>query len=89
MGTSVSNGNGAVEVFNTQTGAVLQSYSRSAERIETAATSASPIRRTASTCCSARTAATLPSQASVATTGLLSDYAHVSVPMDVNSAGYL
>ena len=27
MGTSVSNGNGAVEVFNTQTGAVLQSYS--------------------------------------------------------------
>ena len=27
MGTSASNGNGAVEVFNTQTGAVLQSYS--------------------------------------------------------------
>ena len=27
MGTSPSNGNGAVEVFNTQTGAVLQSYS--------------------------------------------------------------
>ncbi|HEY6328462.1 MAG TPA: hypothetical protein VI756_03925, partial [Blastocatellia bacterium] len=27
LGTSTSNGNGAVEVFNTKTGAVLQSYS--------------------------------------------------------------
>ena len=66
----------AVTIFNTQTGAVLQTYSVPTElkgetsTIQTAAPPASPIRRTASTCCSARTAitappATLPSPASI------------------------
>ena len=79
MGTSRPSG--AVEIFNTQTGAVLQSYSTLANTDSSGSHSASPIRRMASTCCSARTAATLPSPASIRT-GLLSDYAHVSVPLD-------
>ena len=66
----------AVTIFNTQTGAVLQTYTPAAgNAIQTAATLASPIRRMASTCCSARTAipsmaasnraASLPSPASI------------------------
>ena len=50
----------AVTVFNTQTGAVLQNYTTVRQQ-EAAAPPASPIRRTAGTCCSARTTATLPS----------------------------
>ena len=87
----------AVTIFNTQTGAVLQTYvpNVGGTRIQTAAPPASPIRRTASTCCSARTAITARLRGYVAiasvnaTTGMLSDYAQVSVPMDVNADGYL
>ena len=83
----------AVTIFNTQTGAVLQTYSTGSKApIQTAATTASPIRRMACTCCSARTATLYgPTSSFVAianvnpATGMLSDYAQVSVPMDVNS----
>ena len=51
----------AVEVFDTRTGVVLQNYHARPSGTRAAATAASPIRRTASTCCSARTAATSPS----------------------------
>jgi len=80
MGTRVSNGNGAVEVFNTQTGAVLQSYSFGGTDSH------------GSNLGIAYTADgrhLLFSQdnsyvaiANVSAAGLLSDYAQVSVPID-------
>ena len=70
----------AVTVFNTQTGAVLQTFK---PLQYTAAPPASPIRRMASTCCSARTAATLPYVNVNSSTGLLtSNVARISVPLD-------
>ena len=65
MGTSTANGNGAVEVFNTQTGAVLQSYSTLANTDSSGSHVGITYRPMVSTCCSARTAATLPSPKSV------------------------
>ena len=56
----------AVTIFNTQTGAVLQTYSTLQRApIQTAAPPASPIRRMACTCCSARTAVTAPTAATL------------------------
>jgi len=58
MGTS----NRSVEVFNTQTGAILQSYAPAIGGSDPDGSNlASPIHQTASTCCSARTA--IPSMA--------------------------
>jgi YVTN family beta-propeller protein len=81
MGTSTSNGNGAVEVFNTQTGAVLQSYSAAANTDS----SGSHVGITYT----ADGKYLLFSQdssyvaiAKVSASGLLSDYAHVNVPID-------
>ena len=51
----------AVTIFNTQTGAVPQTYKPFGTK--NGSPSVSPTRRMASTCCSARTAATLPSPA--------------------------
>jgi len=80
MGTSPSNGNGAVEVFNAQTGAVLQSYSFNGKD---SSGSANGIAYTPdgkylifSQDSSHVTVASVSS-----TTGLLSDYAQVSVPV--------
>ncbi len=80
MGTRPSNGNGAVEVFNVQTGAVLQSYSYGGtdSRGSNLGLTYTPDGKYL-----------LFSQddsfvaiASVSAAGLLSDYAHVSVPID-------
>jgi len=80
MGTSPSNGNGAVEIFNTKTGAVLQSYSS----VGNTDSSGSEIGITYTP----DGKYLLFSQdssyiaiASVSAAGLLSDYAHISVPI--------
>jgi len=82
MGTRVSNGNGAVEVFNTQTGAVLQSYSSSGTDSHGS---------NLGIAYTADGSHLLFSQddsyvaiANVSAAGLLSDYAQVSVPIDAN-----
>jgi hypothetical protein len=76
----------AVTIFNTQTGAVLQTY----KPFGTKNGSSTGIAYTPDG------SHLLFSQdssyvaiASVSPTGMLSDFAHVSVPMDVNAAGYL
>ena len=76
----------AVTIFNTQTGAVLQTY----KPFGTKNGSSNGIAYTPDG------SHLLFSQdnsyvaiASVSPTGMLSDFAHVSVPMDVNAAGYL
>jgi YVTN family beta-propeller protein len=88
MGTSVSNGNGAVEVFNTHTGAVLQSYSFNGKD-----SSGSNLGITYTPNGKYLLFSQDSSYVAIAsvdpTTGLLSDYAHVSVPMDVDSNGVL
>jgi DNA-binding beta-propeller fold protein YncE len=81
MGTSASNGNGAVEVFNTQTGAVLQSYNFGGKDSHGSITGISY---------SADGKYLIFSQDSSfvtvanvnATTGLLTDNAQVAVPVD-------
>jgi YVTN family beta-propeller protein len=87
MGTSPSNGNGAVEVFNTQTGAVLESYSfggKDSHGSNLGITYTPDGKYLLFSQDSSYVAI-----ASVGPTGLLSDYSHVSVPMDVNGAGIL
>ena len=84
MGTSVSNGNGAVEVFNTKTGAVLQSYSFAGKD-----SSGSNLGISYSPDGKYLLFSQDSSFVAVASvhpkTGLLSDYAHVSVPIDATS----
>ncbi|MGB6689997.1 MAG: bifunctional YncE family protein/alkaline phosphatase family protein [Terracidiphilus sp.] len=99
MGTSPSNGNGAVEVFNTQTGAVLQSYSTGGKDSSGSSTGISytPDGKYLLFSQDGESGKNAQGQyqgyvgiASVnATTGLLSDYAHVSVPIDLNANGAL
>lgn len=88
MGTSASNGNGAVEVFNIKTGAVVQSYNYLGKDSHgsTLGISYTPDGKYLlfSQDSSYVTVASVNS-----TTGLLSDFARVSVPMDVTSAGVL
>jgi YVTN family beta-propeller protein len=87
LGTSVSNGNGAVEVFNTKTGAVLQSYSfggKDSHGSNLGITYTPDGKYLLFSQDSSYVA-----MASVSSTGTLSDYAHISVPMDVNTAGVL
>jgi YVTN family beta-propeller protein len=88
MGTSTSNGNGAVEVFNTQTGAVVQpNYSpfKDTHGAPTgiAYTPDGKYLLFSQDSSFVAVASVNPS------TGVLSDYAHVSVPMDVNASGVL
>jgi len=84
MGTSVSNGNGAVEVFNTQTGAVLQSYSFGGKDSH-----GSNLGITYTPDGKFLLFSQDSSYVAIAsvnsTTGLLSDYAHVSVPIAATS----
>jgi YVTN family beta-propeller protein len=94
MGTSTSNGNGPVEVFNTQTGVVLQSYttfgvdpSGSANGI--AYTPDGTHLLFSQDGESNSTGAAYVAIASVSAAGLLSDFARVSVPIDVNAANVL
>ncbi len=89
MGTSPKNGNGAVEVFNTQTGAVLQSYSFGGtdSHGSNLGITYSPDGKYLLFSQDSSFVAI----ASVSAAGLLSDYAHVSVPIDatlVNIPGY-
>ena len=88
MGTSVSNGNGAVEVFDTQTGKVLQSYSWGKTDSH-----GSNLGITYSPNGNYLLFSQDSSYVAIADvnpkTGLLSDHAHVSVPMDVDSSGNL
>jgi YVTN family beta-propeller protein len=88
MGTSPKNGNGAVEVFNTHTGIVLQSYSfngmdSSGSNLGITYTPNGKYLLFSQDSSYVAIASVDP------TTGLLSDYAHVSVPMDVDSSGVL
>jgi YVTN family beta-propeller protein len=81
MGTSPSNGNGAVEVFNTQTGAVLQSYSFGGKdshgsNLGITYTPDGKYLLFSQDSSYVGIASVAPA------TGLLSDYAHVSVPID-------
>ncbi|AXC15934.1 hypothetical protein ACPOL_6722 [Acidisarcina polymorpha] len=82
MGTSAANGNGAVEVFDTKTGAVLQSYSSLAGTDS----SGSHVGITYSPDGKYLLFSQDSSFVAIAkvdpTTGKLSDYAHVSVPID-------
>jgi YVTN family beta-propeller protein len=88
MGTSPSNGNGAVEVFNTKTGAVLQSYSYMGTD---SSGSNLGIRYTpdGKYLLFSQDSSHVTIARVNAKTGLLSDYAQVSVPMDVDSNGVL
>src|ERR1700736_3071963 len=90
MGTSVSNGNGAVEVFNTQTGAVLQSYSfgGSDSHGSHVGISYTPDGKYL---LFSQDSSYVAIASVNATTGLLTDDAHVSVPINatvVNIPGY-
>lgn len=87
MGTSASNGNGAVEVFDTQTGKVLQSYSfkgTDSSGSETGIAYTPDGKHLLFSQDSSHVTI-----ANVSASGLLSDDVQVSVPLDVNSAGVL
>ncbi len=83
----------AVTIFNTQTGAVLQTYSAAAGKDRDG--SSTGITYTANgkyllfSQDGGSGSGSFIGIASVSSTGLLSDYAHVSVPLAVNAAGYL
>jgi len=82
MGTSVSNGNGAVEVFNTQTGAVLQSYNFAGKDSHGSSLGITYTKDGKYLLFSQDSS--YVAIAKVSAEGLLSDYAHVSVPLDAN-----
>ena len=88
MGTSVSNGNGAVEVFNTQTGAVLQSYSF-AGKYSSGSNLGIAYTPDGKYLLFSQDSSYVAIASVNAATGMLSDYVRVSVPMDANSAGVL
>ena len=88
LGTSPSNGNGAVEVFNTQTGAVLQSYSYKGTD-STGSNLGIHYTPDGKYLLFSQDSSHVTIASVNATTGLLADYAQVSVPMDVDSNGVL
>jgi YVTN family beta-propeller protein len=88
MGTSTSNGNGAVEVFNTETGAVLQSYSF-AGKDSTGSSVGIAYTPDGSHLLFSQDSSHVTIATVNATTGLLSDDVQVNVPMDATSAGLL
>ncbi len=82
----------AVQVFNTQTGAVLQSYKTlgtDASGSNTGITYTPDGKHLLFSQDGGYGPAYVAIASVNATTGLLSDYAHVSVPLDVNAAGVL
>ena len=83
----------AVTIFNTQTGAVLQTYSAAAGKDKdgsnTGITYTADGKYLLFSQDGGSGSGSYVGIASVSSTGLLTDYAHVSVPMDVNSAGVL
>ncbi len=83
----------AVTIFNTQTGAVLQTYSAAAGKdrdgSNTGITYTSDGKYLLFSQDGSSGVGSYVAIANVSATGLLSDYAHVSVPMDVNAAGVL
>ena len=83
----------AVTIFNTKTGAVLQTYSAAAGKdsdgSNTGITYTPDGKYLLFSQDGSSGTGSYVAIASVSATGLLSDYAHVSVPMDVNSAGVL
>ena len=81
MGTSPSNGNGAVEVFNTKTGAVLQSYSSLAGKDSSGSHAGITYTPDGKYLLFSQDSSFV-GIAKVAADGTLSDYAHVSVPIN-------
>ena len=81
MGTSASNGNGAVEIFNTKTGAVLQSYS-SAAGTDSSGSHVGIAYSPDGKYLLFSQDSSYVAIAKVAADGKLSDYAHVNVPID-------
>jgi YVTN family beta-propeller protein len=81
MGTSPSDGNGAVEVFNTKTGAVLQSYSSLAGKDSSGSHAGISYTPDGKYLLFSQDSSFV-GIAKVAADGTLSDYAHVSVPIN-------
>ena len=83
----------AVTIFNTQTGAVLQTYSAAAGKdrdgSNTGITYTSDGKYLLFSQDGSSRTGSYVGIAGVSPAGLLSDYAHVSVPLDVNAAGVL
>ena len=83
----------AITVFNTVTGAVLQTYSAAAGKDHDGSNTGITYTPDGNYLLFSQDGSSGTGSfvgiASVSTTGLLSDYAHVSVPMDVNAAGVL
>ncbi len=86
MGTRVSNGNGAVEVFNTQTGVVLQSYSTFGKDSSGSVTGIAYTPNAEFLLFSQDSS--FVGMARVAADGTLSDYAQISVPIDATVITY-
>ncbi|WP_353068173.1 alkaline phosphatase family protein [Tunturibacter empetritectus] len=82
MGTSPSNGNGAVEIFDTKTGAVLQSYSSLAGTDSSGSHAGITYTPDGKYLLFSQDSSYVAIAKVDAKTGKLSDYAHVSVPID-------
>jgi YVTN family beta-propeller protein len=81
MGTSTSNGNGPVEIFNTKTGVVLQSYSSAAGKDSSGSHVGITYTPNGKYLLFSQDSSFV-AIAKVAADGTLSDYAHVSVPIN-------
>ncbi len=81
MGTSAANGNGVVEVFNTKTGAVLQSYNSLAGTDSSGSHVGITYSPDGKYLLFSQDSSYVAIAKVDALTGLLSDYAHVSVPI--------
>ncbi len=81
MGTSTSNGNGAVEIFNTKTGAVLQSYASAGNKDSSGSELGITYTPDGKYLLFSQDSSYVAIAKVDPTTGLLSDYAHVSVPI--------
>jgi YVTN family beta-propeller protein len=83
----------AVTIFNTQTGAVLQTYAAAAGKDKDGSNTGISYTPDGKHLLFSQDGASGTGSfigiAQVSEAGLLSDFAHVSVPLDVNSAGYL
>jgi YVTN family beta-propeller protein len=82
LGTSTSNGNGAVEIFDTRTGAVLQSYSSVGNTDSHGSETGITYTPDGKYLLFSQDSSYVAIANVDPTTGLLSDYARVSVPID-------
>ncbi|HZD50935.1 MAG TPA: bifunctional YncE family protein/alkaline phosphatase family protein [Silvibacterium sp.] len=82
MGTSTSNGNGAVEIFDTKTGKVLQSYSSAGNKDSSGSELGITYTPNGKYLLFSQDSSYVAIAKVDPTTGLLSDYAHVNVPID-------